>query len=187
MGVIELLLLSAALSIDALTIGISCGLKRIGTPWKAKIIICTVSFVVTAGAVVGGNWLSCIVSEEFGRVLGSALLGLLGGYMLVSAVRNKEPVECDINHSANIEATEALWMGLALSADSFSAGISAGIGKGWLMLVPVMCSIFQMLFLCFGEYFAKKIVCTSRIRQAYFSVAAGIILLLTAVSRLLIH
>ena len=184
MGFAETVLLSMALSIDALSIGASCGFSGIRTPFKAKLTICLVSLAVTATAVFFGGILSNIISELFGKILGAVLLAVLGIYMLVSALLNREPVECDIDRSSSIDYKEACFMGLALSADSFSAGISAGIEGGMSIFVPVLCGVFQMIFLCVGEYAAKHI--SGYFSKNYFGIISGIILIATAICRILI-
>ncbi len=179
------ILLSMALSIDALSIGASCGFRGIRTPLKAKVIICAVSVGVTGAAVFLGDILSSIIPELFGKLLGAVLLFGLGIYMLVSAVLNREPVECDTDHSSGIDCREAFVMGLALSADSFSAGISAGMSQGVGLFVPFLCGAFQMLFLCTGEWAVRHIIRTGHHKTPYWGIISGVILLVTALFRVL--
>ena len=157
MDFMEMVLLSIALSADALSIGVSYGLKGIRIPMKAKMMIFVVQVAVTGTAVFAGNSLTDILPEVFGKLLGAVLLMGLGIYTIVSAVLNKEPVECDIDHSSTIDCKEAAVMGAALSTDSFSAGISVGIGQGMNMLVPILCGIFPLIFLYIGECLHKNV------------------------------
>ena len=143
---------AAALSIDAFGIGFSCSLRGIRIPLRCKLIICGVSVIITAAATV----------------IGSVMLILLGIYIFAGALlkhRKKSaetetvkaadillsPEVCDMDSSSDVDMREALYTGMALSADSFSAGIGAGVAGG-AELIPVFCGLFQLLLLCFGGF-----------------------------------
>lgn len=205
MSIIGMIVLSMALSIDSFTIGISCGFGGIRMSLTARGIIFAVSTVVTSGAVVFGRLLSGIVPEFFGKTAGAALLAALGIYMIFSAFRERreekvsertdgvkaaarilsDPEKCDADLSKTIEPYEALTVGIALSADSFAAGISAGISSISALLVPLFCGVFQMLLLYIGERAALRIkgFCP---KKQIFSVCSGVILLITAVFRIIL-
>lgn len=184
MGVTEIFLLSTAASIDAFSIGASCGFSGIKTPFRAKIIMCIISFAVTSAAVCFGGFLSNIISDMLGRVIGAVMLGGLGIYMLTSAFLNREPVECDRDKSSVIDAKEACFIGFAMSADCFMVGMSVGIEGGNGALVPIICGVFQMLLLYMGEFTAKHI--SRHFQKKHFSMLSGIILILTGISRFFI-
>lgn len=183
MNLTEIILLSIAASADALSVGASYGFRKIQISLKAKSVIGAVSLTVTSAAVFLGNILSSIMPELFVKIIGVLILFGLGVYVLAGAVLNKEPVECDIDHSSSIDCREAFFMGLALSADSFSVGISAGLSNSIGLLVPVLCGTFQMVFLCTGEWAVRHIVGTGRCKPKYLSILSGIILLATALFR----
>lgn len=204
MSLSEILLLSAALSIDALSIGVSCGLAGIQTPFKAKLVIMAVSVIVTGCAVLCGVMIGDLLPEIIGKILGAALLAVVGIYVIIGAFSDKQnngeqkkknpfgisagilgnPKECDIDRSASIDTAEAVFIGLALSADSFAAGIGAGVGGGSAVLVPIICGVFQMIFLCCGEHTAKKLRQTGLFKEKYFGVFSGSIMVITALCRL---
>lgn len=184
MGITEIFLLSTAASIDAFSIGASCGFSGIRTPFKAKFIMCIISFAVTSAAVCFGGFLSNIISDMFGRIIGAVMLSGLGIYTLVNAFLNREPVECDRDKSSVIDGKEACFMGFAMSIDCFMVGMSVGIEGGNGALVPIICGILQMLFLCIGEFTAKHI--SSHFQKKHFSMLSGIILIFTGISRIFI-
>ena len=159
---------AAALSIDAFGIGFSCSLRGIRIPLRCKLIICGVSVIVTAAATVTGYLASGFLPEHAGNVIGSVMLILLGIYIFAGALlkhRKKSaetetvkaadillsPEVCDMDSSSDVDMREALYTGMALSADSFSAGIGAGVAGG-AELIPVFCGLFQLLLLCFGGF-----------------------------------
>ncbi|MBQ8133095.1 MAG: manganese efflux pump [Clostridia bacterium] len=196
MNISEMLLLSAALSIDALGIGISCALRGIRTPLISKMVIALISAAVTAAAVFIGDVLGTIIPETAGSLLGTVMLTALGLYIVIGAIREKhKPVEeekgkginviakilrkpdsCDINCSKIVELTEACYIGAAISADSFAAGIGAGVGGGEV-LIPVFCGLFQFGSLWLGELIGSSLSKVEKIDKMYFSVLSGIILI----------
>lgn len=101
----------------------------------------------------------------------------------VRIIRN--PVECDMDNSSSIDITEACYIGLAISADSFAAGLGVGISGASGFTVPIMCGICQMTFLCCGIGAGKKLRNIKFIKQKYFSVISGIMLILIAILRIM--
>ncbi len=180
-GITEIFLLSTAASLDAFSIGASCSFSGIRTPFKAKLIMCIISFAVTSAAVCFGDLLSNIISDMLGKIIGAAMLGGLGIYMLSSAALDREPVECDRDNSSVIDGREACFMGLAMSVDCFMVGMTAGMAGNNGILVPIICGIFQMLFLYIGEFTATHIA--QHLQKKHFSIFSGTLLILTGISR----
>lgn len=205
MNIYEMLVLAAALSIDAFGIGATCALRGIKNPSVSKLVICMVSVAVTAAAAFLGGVIGRFMPEYIGRVIGAALLIILGLYVAAGAVReeksgkentNKEtspietaakilrsPTACDMDSSSSVDLREALYIGAALSADSFSAGIGAGIG-GALWAVPVLCGGFQLLLLCLGELLGKYLKSFCDIRQLWFTLLSAVMLIAIGICRL---
>ena len=104
------------------------------------------------------------------RFFGAGLLIGLGIYMLSKSVRElvqeeeegrpllqweiarfgiiiqilKEPHRADLDRSGQISGKEAVWLGLALSLDSFGAGI----GMAWMGYSPFLTSICTAISTC---------------------------------------
>ena len=55
MSFAAVLILAVSLSMDALGIGISYGLRGIRVSWKARVVICAMSMMVTGAAVGLGS------------------------------------------------------------------------------------------------------------------------------------
>lgn len=180
-GIAEIFILSVAASLDAFSIGASCSFSGIKTPFKAKLIMCIISFAVTSAAVCFGGFLSNIISDMLGKIIGASMLGGLGIYILASAALNREPVECDRDKSSVIDSKEACFMGFAMSIDCFMVGMTAGIEGTNGILVPIICGGFQMLFLYIGEFAARHI--SRHLKKKHFSIFSGAILILTGISR----
>ena len=198
--------LAFALSIDAFAIGASCAFRGIKNPPVSKLVICTVSVAVTAAAAFIGGILGGLMPEYIGKMIGSVLLIILGIYIAAGALREnaigkskdnggsplgaaakilRDPASCDMDRSSTVDVGEALYIGAALSADSFSAGIGAGIG-GAVLAVPILCGLFQLCLLCFGEIIGKYMKKFCNIRQIWFSLLSAVMLAATGVVRLFV-
>lgn len=212
MSFFETLLLSMALSADAFAIGIACELRGIRTSMWARLLICFVSAIITATAVFLGSVISDFLPHWAGNLIGIIMLSALGVYVIYGAFAEKEkkppkprkeniltlavkplgitiriirnPAECDIDRSSAVDFAEACYMGVALSADSFAAGLGAGVGGGSAVWIPVMCGIFQLVFLCCGAKIGKKFYGMKNIKQKYLNLVSGIILIIIAIFRI---
>ena len=203
MEITETVLLCVALSIDAFTVGITCGFEGIRVGWRPRAVMLMVSVMATGAAVAAGVWLGAFVPDLAGRIAGSCILFLLGLFMLYGGYKKRrgsvpesresrlplaarmlgDPDQCDPDNSLSIDCREALVIGGVISADSVAAGLSAGMSGGAVYLVPLMCGVFQAVLFYIGEKAAGRL----RRRNGdhwYFSVFSGIILILTGLIRL---
>ncbi len=200
MDTAQILLLAAALSIDALGIGMSCRLKGICLPAGSRLMVTLLSAILTGAAVAAGGWIGGSMADYVTEVIGSALLLLLGLAIILGAVRERygvqkrqsrspirrtvhiltDPSSGDLDHSRRIELKEAVYMGAALSADSAAAGF--GIGTDGVLL-PVFCCLFQFLFLWLGEIAALSVQKRHIFKDDTMSMVSGGIILLLGILR----
>lgn len=183
MTLLAILLIAISLSMDALGMGVSYGLRGIRTPWYARLILCGVSALITGIAVGAGSLITLFITPGAARLIGSGMLAVLGAVIIVQAfLKKKEPESCDFDHSKHIDALEAVYLGVALSIDSFGAGISTGIAGGGDIWIPLAAGLCQMIFLCAGEFCGKKL---KRIKadDRLFTVISGTLLVVLAVVR----
>lgn len=173
MNFTEAVILSAALSIDALIIGAACSASGIRLTLLSRAVMGAVSFTVTGTAVWAGGLLSQLTTPGIGSALGSLMLLAVGVYSLVRCLRSvpdnnekslrvssaaiSDPEKCDVDNSKTIEPAEALFTGLTLSLDSFGAGIGAG-ASGGEALVPFLCAAFQIVFLYAGNAAGQRLL-----------------------------
>lgn len=90
----------------------------------------------------------------------------------------KNPNYSDFDNSNSIDSKEALFLGLALSLDSFCIGISASILDFTSILFPLFISIFQLLFINLGNYVGRKLHGFNKIPDNLWSIISGILLIL---------
>ena len=214
MGFWEMALLASALSIDAVNIGVSCGLDGVKIPCLSRMLIVLVTILTTGVSVMIGEMFQGKIPQSAGAFVSGGLLFLLGLYMLFCGVKKyrakkrEQPLNqqegrvkkgrkrfspvrvlsdaqcCDSDRSRRIEGKEAVVIGLALSGDSAAAGFGAGLGCGAaVFFVPLLCGVFQYVFLLTGEKGAAHLRAKGVIRPEIFSMIAGGILLLTAAAR----
>lgn len=213
MDFIGVLLLAVSLSMDALGIGISYGLRGIRTPWKARIMICIISMLFTGAAVGLGSILLLFIPPVAARLLGAGMLVLLGLFIILQSFweKNKEPApkkekgdtianialkslgitikimrnpaSCDFDGSKHIDTLEAIYLGVALSIDSFGAGINSAVSGVNSILAPFAAGLCQLLFLCTGDLLGRKLQLFKSINSQVFVVISGVLLIVLAMVR----
>ena len=77
------ILLAISLSMDALGIGISYGLRNIKVPNIPRLIISFISLLFTAIAIGIGNVIVLFLPDYLAKLVGSGMLGVLGAVILV--------------------------------------------------------------------------------------------------------
>jgi putative Mn2+ efflux pump MntP len=120
------ILLALSVSIDSLGIGISYGIKHTKISKISNFTLFSISFLMTSFSIFIGNSISSLLSEKFSILIGSLLLIFLGIYGIYKNISNKT-TNYDFNNSNEIDKKEAIFLGLALSIDSFCVGLGSGI------------------------------------------------------------
>lgn len=95
----------------------------------------------------------------------------------------RDPSYSDFNNSNQIEAKEALYLGMALSIDSIGIGIGSSIMGLNPFLFPILVAFFQLFFLSFGGYLGKKIKDISNIPENIWGIVSGILLIFVGISK----
>lgn len=95
----------------------------------------------------------------------------------------KNPTSSDLDSSNSIDSKEALFLGFALSLDCFCIGAFGSIIGVSSFLFPLFISVFQLVFLSFGNIIGKKLHRLSHLPDNIWSVISGILLVLIGVMR----
>lgn len=190
-----ILLLAISLSIDALGIGLSYGIRNISTPFFTKCILLLESIFFMAFFIAIGNHITLFLSHQTANTLGILLLLFMGVWLCYQSTQKKEnhdsmdmlrnPSYCDKDNSSHIDAKEALSLGLILSIDSMGAGIGAGAAHISIILLPVFTSVFQIVFLSTGIYCGKHLKNCCSIKENTWTAFSGCILIMIALIRFL--
>ena len=90
----------------------------------------------------------------------------------------KNPNSSDLDKSNVIDSKEALFLGLALSLDSFCIGIGFSMLNTFSIIFPLLTSCFQLFFLSLGNYFGKKLYSLNKLPDNIWSTISGILLII---------
>ena len=178
------ILLALSVSIDSLGIGITYGLKKTKIIAISNIILFALSFCITCGSIFLGHYISALFSPTSSTILGSSFLIILGVYNIYKAI-NKPPTDYDIDHSNNIDAKEALFLGLALSVDSACVGIGSGIIGINDIILPFLVASFQLVFLNCGNLVANNITNYINVSERTLAIFSSIILIFVGVFKVI--
>lgn len=201
------ILLGVTLSIDAVFVGITYGIRGTRVPLLSCAVILFFSALYAGIAVLCGSFLKTIISPPIIRAAGALLLALLGVNMIAKAFKAesaekkkssglskivdlgdqvfKNPNVGDLNDSGDIDVKEAFFLTLALSADALVAGIAGGMLALSVWLFPIVTGVFQTGFLCLGIFLGNSFKKKIRLHDKYISVIAGISIIAFAFLKLL--
>ncbi len=203
-----ILLLSLSLSVDALGIGLSLGARGIKISFGARLVIALLCFFITFFSIALGKVFSEIISPITAALLSAFMLVFLGIWIIFEAVKKeplkkeapekihtlifksiritvqiiRTPPECDLDKSKNIDFKEALYLGLALSLDSFGVGFGSGIGSLSSPLIPLFAAVSQSIFISLGSFLAGRIKPKN---ENLFTIISGIIIIIIGCSKLI--
>lgn len=208
MNLMYVIVLGAALSLDALLSGIAYGLKNIKLPWYSLVVVGAITFLCTALAMICANMIGRSVDTHLATVLGAVLMIILGlwsifvEYMTVdTAVEGRlsqrklkisvgrlvikimaDPEKADLDLSNEIGPIEGVFLGLALGIDNMVATFAACLTGPMPVYTPIIMAITQVAFIFAGLH-ASSFLVSDRIKQRapYLS---GIVLLLLGLIRL---
>ena len=186
-------LLAISVSIDALGIGLSYGMRKSKIPLKLNILI---GFIVFSMCLIGfliGNILSMFFNDFILTLLGSFLLLILGSQIIIKEIiKNREIKRRNIKYEGNeiynldeITFKDAIMLAMAISMDAMAAGISASLIGIKTMFFPILVMIAHVIFLNLGMFFGKNVKNISNIPQNLWSIISGILLILIASVKLL--
>jgi len=177
-----MLILAFSLSIDAIGIGLSYGIRGIKISLAACGVISIISFFVVFSSMAFGKFLCNFITDDIGEIVGTIILLIIGTWIIFQSTKKQNksikkektfnfiikplgitikiirtPESCDLNKSSIIEPFEAVYLGAALSFDSIGVGITSSALGFDKFIFSLMVCIFQILLLNLGTIFGKKI------------------------------
>ncbi|MGG2064100.1 sporulation membrane protein YtaF [Bacillus sp. S14(2024)] len=169
----SLILLAFTLSLDSCSVGLTYGLRNVRILLKSIIVIGICSAAVMILSMGIGHMIAQVFSPVLAKRIGGLVLVAIGAWVVYQFFQSdkkeeapqeekvwnleiaslglviqilRKPTVADFDKSGTISGIEALLLGMALSLDSFGAGIGASLlGYSPLMmagLVAVMSSLF---------------------------------------------
>jgi putative sporulation protein YtaF len=207
MNLPSMLALAFAVSLDSFTVGTTYGLRKINIPFSSMMIIACCTALTLLLAMGFGEVMETFISPEASKKLGGLILILIGGWILFQFFRSRKekkkikknetlvhfeikklgivieilrkPMAADMDESGTISGFEAFLLGVALSLDSFGAGIGAAMLDSPPLLTALIVALMSATFLSAGKQcghlFSKK----TWLRKA--SVIPGFLLILLGI------
>ena len=205
--ILTCMLLALSTSIDSIGIGLTYGIRDITISRQAKIILFIISLIISSISILIGNTLNNILSKEITNIIGSLILFFIGIIILVQTLKRekrqekkvyklfikflgitiqiiKDPISSDFDNSKKIDSKEAIYLGTALSLDSFSVGIGAGMLGSISIIFPLIVSLFQIIFLSLGRNIGEKLKKKIHIPSKIWSILSAVLLILIGIVRL---
>ncbi|SFR68937.1 Putative Mn2+ efflux pump MntP [Anaeromicropila populeti] len=180
---LQILIISVSLSIDALGIGISYHLKGVKITKLSRAIIAMMSVIIMYTSLKIGAFLAAVFPETVIQIIGISILVLIGLTFIRNSIFGDENQIYDFDKSKTIDFWEAFILGIALSADAFSAGIAAsaiGIGGS---IMPFTVGFMQIAFLSIGGILIDKSQLMKKLNRKVCGVFSGFLLILIAILR----
>lgn len=184
MGLIELLLLAAALSMDAFAVAVCEGLKMQKLQYKRAALI-AVFFGGFQGLMPVIGWL---LGKQFERYIISidhwiafVLLAVIGGKMVFEALKKKDDSQ---EAQAAFSMKELLLLSIATSIDALAVGVTFAFLQtniwGAASLIAVVTCLLSFGGVCIGHRFGAKY-------KSKAELAGGIVLICIGAKILLEH
>lgn len=182
MGIIELIILSIGLAMDALAVAICKGLSMAKMSWKKACIVGAYFGIFQAGMPLIGYLLGINFQSKITHIdhwIAFILLGIIGINMIKEAISNKEDKSND-----SVKFKDMIILAIATSIDALAVGITfAFLNVDILIaitLIGVITFIISVVGVKIGNIFGDKY-------EKKAELAGGLILILLGLKILLEH
>ena len=173
----EVVFLAVALSADAVVFGLSFGVKDIKIPLYSLFLMTAVGFLTVGGGLLLGEIMFSLL--PVGESLGAFILVGLGMWLICDSDDGAKEV---INHPEKIDPVEAIITGFALSVDSVSVCLGYGAAGKNSVVLPVLVTVFQIIFLYGGIIMSKKIRLKTKVNC--ITLISGLIIMIIGLYKL---
>jgi len=181
------LILSISVTVDAMGIGITYGIKNAKLDFIGKLILFIICFITASMSILFGDFLKNVFTEKIATCIGTVLLVSMGVFIIYQGITIqiiKKTVISDLDNSNKITPKEAFLLALAVSADAFCAGLACGILGLGAIYYPFFAAIFHISFLQLGLFLGRKINKLANLPQNVWSLISGTLLILIGLSKL---
>ncbi|WP_318616360.1 sporulation membrane protein YtaF [Sporosarcina sp. YIM B06819] len=187
-------------SIDNLGVGMSYGIRKIDIRFGANLLMAFTCFIMSIAGITFGVWLSSILPGMMPVIFGAVLLIVIGIRIILlakprhqeSAKENnsmtdifKNPEAADIDKSGDIGLLEAVFLGIALSANALTNGLGAGLLGLSAFTIAITAAICSFISMWAGVRLGSRL---AAIRIGSFTVGqfgtvlSGVIILIIAIT-----
>lgn len=178
---LEIIILAAALSVDAFAVSFSYGLNRTRLPLSSILILTCLSVLSLSVSLLAGRFLHGLLPEKPAAAFRFLILFLLGVFKLLDSSAKGRVEAADKNRDDRLSPLEALPLGAALSVDSLGAGIGAGIAPSWFLPTLTVSFLLGIGAILAGSFVGQSLSLRSSCR---FDWLGGLLLILLAFLKL---
>ncbi|RAT99377.1 sporulation membrane protein YtaF [Brevibacillus sp. Leaf182] len=100
-GWLALLLVSLAISMDSVSVGLTYGLRNMRMPFLSLVVVSGCSFAVVYGVMLVGSSLTEWLTPEIGKYIGAAVLILMGLFTLWRLIATRSGTEAQESAAAS--------------------------------------------------------------------------------------
>lgn len=184
MGIVELILISVGLAMDAFAVAVCKGLNMRKINYKHAVIIAAFfggfqALMPFIGWLIGTRFASYI--DKYDHYVAFALLAFIGVKMIIDAVKGEE--ECESCGEGRLDIKELVVLSVATSIDALAVGVTFALlpelNVGWsVAIIGVITFLISALGVVIGNRFGSKY-------QQKAELTGGIILILIGAKFLL--
>ncbi|MGA8942644.1 MAG: manganese efflux pump [Thermoactinomyces sp.] len=139
--VFTLIMIAIALGMDAFSLGIGLGMRRLSAGQMAWLSLSVGLFHILMPLVgIGLGYVLSSVIKEIAVMIGGGMLCLLGLNMLYHVIKGSETEEMRVQSVA-----ETLVLSLSVSMDSLSAGLSLGLFNTDVLLTVLLFGVAGLM------------------------------------------
>lgn len=181
MNTCQLILLTAALSLDTLTAGFLYGADRVRIPFVSLMILSGLSAGILALFLFLGSWLQVLLPPKLPSLLCFLILLILGCIKLFDGTVKSLTAAANGPDISILSPGEAFSLGIALAMDSAAAGLGTGFASFPIPTAFLLSFLFTAAALTVGSLLGQRL---SKRIPCDFSWLAGCLLLALAFFKL---
>ena len=175
-------ILSISSNLDTFTVSVSYGMHKIKLPLSSNLLIAIITSIGTFLSMLFGSFLENILPNSISNFIGGISLVLIGTWLLISSIRNKETpnfINADSNNSRVIELKETIPLAFALTINNLGVGISASITGINIFYSTLFTFIVTSLSIILGSLLGNSFL--GKLLGKYASLASSLLLIILGI------
>lgn len=196
----RLLLIGVASNLDNLAVGVVLGMRKIAIPARSNLVMAGIAFLFSLVSVLGGAALGRVMPEHRANLVGAILIMAIGVWMIPACqgllMRVLAPLLrlslfsmlaapelADRDRSGVITFGEAMVLGVAVSLNCLTNGVTAGLWKMDVWLMALCNAVLSYVSIVGGVALGRR--SSGHWMGAHSALVAGVLLILIGVGQLL--